>query len=109
MSAYGNLHMAFEQMRVRALRSFHGSPVPDDESIAEPPRVLILGPENSGKTTVAKILTNYAVRSGQGWAPILINVDPGEVSTPAKVLVWPSLKTLGRLGSSWNNLRSSYR
>jgi polyribonucleotide 5'-hydroxyl-kinase len=68
-------------MRVRALRAIHGSPSSDDDSEAnsEPPRVLVLGPESSGKTTVCKILTNYAVRAGQDWTPLLINVDPSEV------------------------------
>ncbi|KAG6331260.1 hypothetical protein ID866_7830 [Astraeus odoratus] len=82
MTAYANLHMAFEQMRVRALRALHGSPVSDDDANAstESPRVLILGPENSGKTTICKILVNYAVRVGQNWSPVLVNVDPGEVS-----------------------------
>ena len=82
MAAYANLHIAFEQMRVRALAKFHGSPLPpgDEHPTApEPPRVLVLGPENSGKTTVCKILTNYAVRAGQGWSPLLVNVDPSEV------------------------------
>ncbi|KAF5389881.1 hypothetical protein D9757_003556 [Collybiopsis confluens] len=78
MAAYGNLHMAFEQMRVRALAKIHGSPVPKgpSEIAAEPPRVLVLGPENSGKTSICKILVNYAVRAGQGWSPLLANVDP---------------------------------
>jgi polyribonucleotide 5'-hydroxyl-kinase len=82
MAAYGNLHLAFEQMRVRALGKLHGSPAPEGEpdQHTEPPRVLILGPENSGKTTVCKILVNYAVRTGQGWAPLLVNADPSEVS-----------------------------
>jgi polyribonucleotide 5'-hydroxyl-kinase len=82
MAAYANLHIAFEQMRVRALRSIHGSPNSEDDSSAnaDPPRVLVLGPENSGKTTVCKILINYAVRAGQDWSPMLINVDPSEVS-----------------------------
>lgn len=80
MAAYGNLHIAFEQMRVRALAKLRGSPVPEGRSdfAAEPPRVLVLGPENSGKTTVCKILVNYAVRAGQGWSPLLANVDPNE-------------------------------
>jgi polyribonucleotide 5'-hydroxyl-kinase len=80
MAPYANVHFAFEQMRVRALRSIHGSPPHDDDPSAstEPPRVLILGPENSGKTTVAKILINYAARAGQGWCPLLANVDPAE-------------------------------
>lgn len=83
MPAYANVHVAFEQMRVRALRILHGSPASDDDANAnaEPPRVLVLGPENSGKTTVCKILTNYAVRAGQNWSPMLVNVDPSEVST----------------------------
>ncbi|KAF9246410.1 Pre-mRNA cleavage complex II protein Clp1-domain-containing protein [Melanogaster broomeanus] len=80
MIAYANLHMAFEQMRVRALRVLHGSPASDNDQNAntEPPRVLILGPENSGKTTICKILSNYAVRVGQNWSPLLVNVDPSE-------------------------------
>lgn len=83
MAAYANVHIAFEQMRVRALRILHGSPASDDDASAnaEPPRVLVLGLDNSGKTTVCKILTNYAVRAGQNWSPTLINVDPSEVST----------------------------
>jgi polyribonucleotide 5'-hydroxyl-kinase len=85
MTAYANLHTAFEQMRVCALREIHGSPTSDDgsETMPDPPRVLVLGPENSGKTTVCKILTNYAVRAGQGWAPLLVNVDPSEVGRQA--------------------------
>ncbi|KAG6876795.1 Cleavage polyadenylation factor subunit clp1 [Termitomyces sp. T159_Od127] len=80
MAAYANLHIAFEQMRVRALRAVHGSPSRGDDPLAitDPPRVLVLGPENSGKTTVCKILVNHAVRAGQGWSPLLVNVDPSE-------------------------------
>ncbi|KAF5315828.1 hypothetical protein D9611_004985 [Ephemerocybe angulata] len=82
MSAYANVHIALEQMRVRALSKARGSPLPEpekpDPKLSEPPRVLILGPENAGKTSVAKILANYAVRAGQGWTPMLVNVDPSE-------------------------------
>jgi polyribonucleotide 5'-hydroxyl-kinase len=82
MTAYANLHIAFEQMRVRALNAIQGSPFSDNddpELNAEPPRVLVLGPENSGKTTVCKILANYTVRTSQEWSPLLVNVDPSEV------------------------------
>ncbi|KAG9318596.1 hypothetical protein JVU11DRAFT_689 [Chiua virens] len=80
MATYANLHFAFEQMRVRALRDLHGSPPSDDDQHvnAEPPRVLILGPENSGKTSISKILTNYAVRVAQNWSPLLVNLDPAQ-------------------------------
>ena len=102
MHAYANVHLALESMRVRALRAVHGSPVlspapapgrngsGNSSSDADPPRVLVLGPENSGKTSVCKVLANYAVRAGQGWAPIYVNVDPAEVrlalaSSPPRV------------------------
>ena len=77
-----NLHLAFEQMRARALSKSRNSPTPYEAAgIPEgPPRVLILGPENAGKTTACKTLINYAVRSGQQWAPMFINVDPSDVN-----------------------------
>ncbi|KAF7295436.1 mRNA cleavage and polyadenylation factor CLP1 [Mycena indigotica] len=80
MVPYGNVHYSFEKMRVLALSQLRGSPVPASErdKPAEPPRVLVVGPENSGKTTLCKILTNYAVRMGQGWSPLLVNLDPAE-------------------------------
>ncbi|KAL0066482.1 Cleavage polyadenylation factor subunit clp1 [Marasmius tenuissimus] len=84
MAVYGNLHIALEQMRVRALAKHRGSPEPEGRPSpnlpAEPPRVLVLGPDNAGKTTLCKILINYAVRAGQAWSPILVNVDPSEAS-----------------------------
>lgn len=83
MVTYANVHMALEGMRVSALAAVHGSPLQEDDvdekTGTEAPRVLVLGPENSGKTSVCKILTNYAVRMGQNWTPMLVNVDPSEV------------------------------
>lgn len=82
MRAYANLLLAFEQMRVKALQEQRNSPSLDfsDDIPAQPPRILVLGPDNAGKTTACKILINYTVRTGQGWTPMLVNVDPGEVS-----------------------------
>jgi polynucleotide 5'-kinase involved in rRNA processing len=82
MSAYANLHFAFEQSRVRALAALHGSPISDEDDAPpslEPPRVLVLGPENSGKTSICKILANYCIRSIERWSPIFVNVDTSEV------------------------------
>ena len=76
-----NLHLAFEQMRVRALSQGRNSPTPYEAtgSIPDgPPRVLVLGPENAGKTSLCKILANYAVRAGQGWTPMYVNLDTSE-------------------------------
>ena len=89
MNAYGNVHIALEAMRIRALAVAQGSVVSEDDDptgtgTSDPPRVLVLGPENAGKTTVCKILTNYAVRAGQNWTPVLVNVDPSEVSSKSR-------------------------
>ena len=99
MNAYANVHLALEKMRVRALSAQRGSPLPagtDQEVDPEPPRVLVLGPENSGKTTVCKILANYAVRAGQGWTPMFVNTDPSEVG----VFLW-----CGFWAWAWGDLR----
>lgn len=116
-----NLHLAFEQMRARALSKSRNSPTPYEAAgIPEgPPRVLILGPENAGKTTACKTLINYAVRSGQQWAPMFINVDPSDVNflftfpfflpffrqRVKKVLeLFVEMKSLGMFYCSWNHL-----
>ncbi|KAH9928548.1 Pre-mRNA cleavage complex II protein Clp1-domain-containing protein [Epithele typhae] len=85
MAPYANVHIALEQMRVRALDVANGTPAPPGEDndptgrgIRDPPRVLVLGPESAGKTSVCKTLVNYCVRAGQGWAPMYVNVDPSE-------------------------------
>ena len=86
MGHYQSASMLFEQMRVLSLASADGASL-DGTNIqsipATPPHVLVLGPENSGKTTLCKTLINYAVRgepSGHDeWSPILVNVDPGDV------------------------------
>jgi len=83
MTAYANLHLLLEQMRIRAHRSKRSAaPHPDDEAShyrAEPSRALVMGPESSGKTTACKILTNYAVRGPTPAYPLMINLDPGGV------------------------------
>lgn len=61
MTQYANLHFALENLR---------QPGQDE------PRVLVVGPNNSGKTSLVKLLTAYATRSGR--QPIVVNTDPGE-------------------------------
>ncbi|EUC57845.1 mRNA cleavage and polyadenylation factor CLP1 [Rhizoctonia solani AG-3 Rhs1AP] len=67
-----NIHTAFEQMRIRAHRALTANQPETAQS--RPPRVLVLGPENSGKTSACKIWCNYAVR-GRSWCPTLVNLD----------------------------------
>ncbi|KAG8811709.1 Cleavage polyadenylation factor subunit clp1 [Serendipita sp. 399] len=114
MTAYANLHLAFEQMRIRARRaerrihSEQGGPPTDNaiglikqddpssrgsgvgsgggggasgddgEEDEEPPRILVVGPEHSGKTTACKLLVNYAVRGMAACSPLYVNLDPSD-------------------------------
>ena len=51
-----------------------------DEAAASPqqsgPRVMVVGPTESGKTSLAKVLTAYAVKLGR--TPILVDLDPAD-------------------------------
>ena len=63
--SYANLHFALEKARDLAF-----------SSMKDGPKVLIVGAENSGKTSMAKFLTAYAVRSGR--QPVAVNLDTRE-------------------------------
>ncbi|KAJ5599685.1 Pre-mRNA cleavage complex II Clp1 [Penicillium hetheringtonii] len=65
MVEYANAHFALESMREET-----------QDSGKDGPRVLLLGPDNAGKTSVAKILTAYATKVGR--QPIVVNLDPNE-------------------------------
>lgn len=65
MNEYINVHFALETLRDQAKAAGR-----------EGPRVLILGSENAGKTTLAKILTGYASRSAR--SPVVVNLDVRE-------------------------------
>ena len=65
MVSYANLHFGLENLRGQALTEGR-----------EGPRVLIIGPENAGKTSLVKLLTAYATRAGR--QPLAVNLDPKE-------------------------------
>ncbi|KAF2497106.1 Clp1-domain-containing protein [Lophium mytilinum] len=71
MTSYANVHFALENAREKA-----GA----QKEIG--PRVLVVGPENAGKTSLCKILTAYATKSGR--QPVVVNLDPrqGLLSIP---------------------------
>lgn len=62
MTQYTNVHFALENLRNAA--------APDG------PRVLLVGPNNAGKTSLAKLLAAYATRAGR--QPLVVNTDPRE-------------------------------
>lgn len=65
MADYANVHFALETMRQDAKAAGR-----------EGPRVLILGPDDAGKTSLTKILTGYATKMDR--QPLVANLDPSE-------------------------------
>jgi polyribonucleotide 5'-hydroxyl-kinase len=71
MMSTANAHFALEGVRDAAVQEGDAGP-----------RVLVVGPENSGKTSLVRILTGYAVKCGR--QPVVVNLDPrqGMLSVP---------------------------
>lgn len=65
MVQYLNAHTALEQLRVDADKKQDVGPI-----------VMVVGPTDVGKSTVCRILLNYAVR--QGRRPIYVDLDVGQ-------------------------------
>ncbi|KAL6710371.1 Cleavage polyadenylation factor subunit clp1 [Coniothyrium glycines] len=73
MMSHANLHFALENLRDKSVAS---------GGVEMGPRILVVGPENSGKTSLVKTLTSYAVKSGR--QPVIVNLDTrqGMLSVP---------------------------
>ncbi|KAJ3339990.1 hypothetical protein HDU93_007539 [Gonapodya sp. JEL0774] len=91
MASYLNVHLALEEARADSLTS---QGFVEDEHRMEGPRVLIVGPSDSGKTSLAKILLNYAIKEGR--TPLFVDIDPGEASVtiPGSLSATPLVRPL---------------
>jgi len=69
MVIYLNLHVAMEQRREKAGKS-------NPPSVG--PKIMICGPTDVGKSTLCRLLLNYAVRMGR--RPIYVDLDLGQGS-----------------------------
>nr|XP_006825168.1 PREDICTED: polyribonucleotide 5'-hydroxyl-kinase Clp1-like [Saccoglossus kowalevskii] len=74
MVTYLNTHAALEQMRQQSER--------EDK---QGPKVMIVGPTDVGKSTLCKLLLNYAVRVGRRPTFIDLDVGQGSISVPGTV------------------------
>ncbi|KAJ1908892.1 Cleavage polyadenylation factor subunit clp1 [Tieghemiomyces parasiticus] len=105
MASYINLHTALQSRRVAAAAAaattaMTAPPATDREGQATVapgttgPVVMLIGPVDAGKTSLAKLLLNYAVRQGQH--PMFINLDPaeGSVLMPGTVSAAPAMHIL---------------
>ncbi|CAJ0952851.1 unnamed protein product, partial [Mesorhabditis belari] len=75
MIMYINLHAALEQ-----LRRIADNPTEKDR-VGQGPRIMLVGPTDVGKSTLSRILCNYAVR--QNRSPIFVDLDVGQNSISA--------------------------
>lgn len=91
MVEYSNVHFALEAMREEA-----------QASSKDGPRVLLLGPENAGKTSLAKILTAYSTKVGR--QPLVVNLDPteGMLSVPG-TLTATAFRTMLDIEEGWGS------
>ena len=73
---YANVHFALENLREES----------KSKGVAGP-RVLVLGPEDSGKTSLVKFLSAYAMKNGR--QPMVVNLDPQEglLSPPGSLTI----------------------
>ncbi|KAF9898770.1 Cleavage polyadenylation factor subunit clp1 [Lobosporangium transversale] len=78
MMAYLNMHMALEQRRVLAT-----------QNNGQGPKVLIVGPNDVGKTSLSKMLLSYALR--QDRQPIYVDLDcsEGSITMPGCLTATP--------------------
>ena len=74
MVTYINAHAALEALRQQAAANASRGPV-----------VVVCGPVDVGKSSLTRLLVNYAVRAGH--APLLVDVDVGQncISVPGSV------------------------
>ncbi|KAI8424786.1 hypothetical protein MSG28_006722 [Choristoneura fumiferana] len=74
MVVYLNVHAALEQQRVAAEQENTRGPV-----------TMIVGPGDVGKSTLTRILLNYAVRMGRRPIYVDLDVGQGQISVPGTI------------------------
>ncbi|PKY03663.1 putative mRNA cleavage factor complex II protein Clp1 [Aspergillus campestris IBT 28561] len=91
MVEYANVHFALETLRQEAKATGKDGP-----------RVLIVGPDNAGKSSLGKILTAYATKVGR--QPIVVNLDPNEgmLSVPG-TLTATAFRTMMDVEEGWGS------
>lgn len=74
MIVYANIHAVLEQMRQKA-----------EQKGTKGPTVMLVGPSDVGKSTLCKLLLNYAVRQGRRPMFVELDVGQGQISIPGTV------------------------
>ncbi|KAK6913201.1 Clp1, N-terminal beta-sandwich domain [Dillenia turbinata] len=72
MISYVNVHAVLEGRRNRAKASS------SDSDSSQGPRVIVVGPTDSGKSTLSRMLLSWSAK--QGWKPTFVDLDIGQGS-----------------------------
>ncbi|OWM69762.1 protein CLP1 homolog [Punica granatum] len=83
MVSYVNVHAILEGRRNRARAS------PPDSNSSQGPRVIVVGPTDSGKSTLSRMLLSWAAK--QGWKPTFVDLDVGQgfITIPGSIAATP--------------------
>ncbi|GKU97072.1 hypothetical protein SLEP1_g10256 [Rubroshorea leprosula] len=73
MVSYVNVHAVLDGRRSRAKASSS-----TDSDASQGPRVMVVGPTDSGKSTLSRMLLSWAAK--QGWKPTFVDLDIGQGS-----------------------------
>ncbi|KAL6136428.1 hypothetical protein ACLB2K_061723 [Fragaria x ananassa] len=84
--SYVNVHAVLDARRNRAKTLSSDDP---DSPHAQGPRVMVVGPTDSGKSTLAKMLLSWAAK--QGWKPTFVDLDIGQgaITIPGCIAATP--------------------
>ncbi|KAH1038547.1 hypothetical protein J1N35_040290 [Gossypium stocksii] len=84
MVSYVNVHAVLEGRRSRAKALS-----PNDSEASQGPRVIVVGPTDSGKSTLSRMLLSWAAK--QGWKPTFVDLDIGQgsITVPGCIAATP--------------------
>ncbi|KAF5749022.1 hypothetical protein HS088_TW04G00983 [Tripterygium wilfordii] len=84
MVSYVNVHAVLDGRRNRAKAS-----PSTDPNASQGPRVIVVGPTDSGKSTLSKMLLSWAAK--QGWKPTYVDLDIGQgsITIPGSIAATP--------------------
>lgn len=91
MMSHANTHFALEHLRDVAVQTGELGP-----------RVLVVGPESAGKTSLVKTLAAYAVKTAR--QPVVVNLDPrqGMLSVPGS-LTAAAFSSIADIQEGWGS------
>ncbi|GLJ05625.1 hypothetical protein SUGI_0021580 [Cryptomeria japonica] len=84
MVSYVNVHAVLDRRRARAKEQLMSS-----SSDSQGPRVIVVGPTDSGKSSLSKMLLSWAARLS--WKPTFVDLDIGQgsISIPGTISATP--------------------